>query len=519
MNKTRISWPFILLTALSMSVGWGVRGQFGHEYGAALAGALGAMAVALLSGREDWRRRIIFFGVFGAIGWSFGGSMSYGKVIAYAHSPDSATVLYGYANIFVLGFLWAAPGGAGTALPAFLSRDKLTEFFLPMSAVFGGWLVQDMAVDLFRPSFSGMWFSQGLGVTVAILAVLVMACVRRKLETGSSLVLHLCVGWWIGFLVLVRLCGLHMSPPREDGWAGCLGLVAGLLLFCRRYRLPGVAFATLATGFLGGIGFALGQALKTACIATGLQTNWHSVMEQTQGFLHGVALAIAMGLLLHRAPKVSDLPPLRRWTEAYGVVFILWLLTYLNFRRSPGNWLQYIKSMPERMYGIYGAAHFLPSRGFVGWFELAFLAMGAALVWLLVLHLKHGLPLVPNSWLGKGQLLYLAFLWTSTFINFADVLPRFAPQRLVTEWVITINSAICTVLAVAFAATPPRDLPGWPEGSYAAWIRKTIATGLAGAVLISFAGWGLKHVLFGNSAVGYSFPHIRFGPNNTNDRR
>ena len=175
MNKTRISWPFILLTALSMSVGWGVRGQFGHEYGAALAGALGAMAVALLSGREDWRRRIIFFGVFGAIGWSFGGSMSYGKVIAYAHSPDSATVLYGYANIFVLGFLWAAPGGAGTALPAFLSRDKLTEFFLPMSAVFGGWLVQDMAVDLFRPSFSGMWFSQGLGVTVAILAVLVMA--------------------------------------------------------------------------------------------------------------------------------------------------------------------------------------------------------------------------------------------------------------------------------------------------------------------------------------------------------
>src|SRR5450756_1977701 len=42
-----------------MSVGWGLRGQFGDQYGAALAGALGAMAVALLSGREDWRRRML----------------------------------------------------------------------------------------------------------------------------------------------------------------------------------------------------------------------------------------------------------------------------------------------------------------------------------------------------------------------------------------------------------------------------------------------------------------------------
>jgi len=108
-NRAGIFWPLVVLAGLSMSVGWGVRGQFGHEYGAALAGALGAMAIALLSGRPDWRRRVAYFGVFGAIGWSFGGSMSYMKVIAFSHSPDSATVLYGYANIFVLGFLWAAP--------------------------------------------------------------------------------------------------------------------------------------------------------------------------------------------------------------------------------------------------------------------------------------------------------------------------------------------------------------------------------------------------------------------------
>ena len=58
-HSRALSWPQILLTGLSVSIGWGVRGQFGHEYGAALAGALGGMAIALLSGREDWLPRIL----------------------------------------------------------------------------------------------------------------------------------------------------------------------------------------------------------------------------------------------------------------------------------------------------------------------------------------------------------------------------------------------------------------------------------------------------------------------------
>jgi hypothetical protein len=61
-----------LLCAFSMALGWRIRGQFGHEIGAALAGALGAMALALFSGREDWRRRIHYFALFGALGWAFG---------------------------------------------------------------------------------------------------------------------------------------------------------------------------------------------------------------------------------------------------------------------------------------------------------------------------------------------------------------------------------------------------------------------------------------------------------------
>src|SRR5581483_9358565 len=97
----------LLLTGLSVSIGWGIRGQFGHEYGAALAGALGGMVVALLSGREDWHRRVHYFAFFGAIGLAFGGGMSYMKDVAYVHSTDSLTVLYGFGTLFLLGFIWA----------------------------------------------------------------------------------------------------------------------------------------------------------------------------------------------------------------------------------------------------------------------------------------------------------------------------------------------------------------------------------------------------------------------------
>src|SRR3954469_22478427 len=91
------AWPILLLTALSLSLGWGIRGNFGHEAGAMIPGALAAMAVALTSGREDWSRRVAYFGMFGALGWSFGGSMSYMQVIAYTHSGHSPSVLYGFA--------------------------------------------------------------------------------------------------------------------------------------------------------------------------------------------------------------------------------------------------------------------------------------------------------------------------------------------------------------------------------------------------------------------------------------
>ena len=117
MDMAIIPWEMVLLCGLSLCVGWGIRGNFGHEYGAALPGALAAMALVLLSGREDWWRHVHYFALFGAIGWSFGGSMSYMMVVGYSHSSQSLTVFYGFANLFAIGFLWAALRGCRNCAP------------------------------------------------------------------------------------------------------------------------------------------------------------------------------------------------------------------------------------------------------------------------------------------------------------------------------------------------------------------------------------------------------------------
>src|SRR5262249_8090806 len=170
LDVTPPRWPYYLATALSLSLGWGIRGNFGHEYGAMIPGALAALSVCLMSGRPDWHARAAEFALLGALGWSFGGSISYMQVVAYTHSGHSPSVLYGFACLFVIGFLWAAPGGAGTALAALAPRNFLADLLLPMSLVFALWWLQGSAIAPWLASrgyqlnwFDTDWLAASLG--------------------------------------------------------------------------------------------------------------------------------------------------------------------------------------------------------------------------------------------------------------------------------------------------------------------------------------------------------------------
>jgi hypothetical protein len=513
-TRSRLTW-FTILTALSLWLGWGIRGNFGHEYGAMIPGALAAMAAILLSGREDWHRRIVYFATFGALGWSFGGSISYMQVVAYTHSGDSLSVLYGFACLFVIGFLWAALGGAGTALPAIVDQAFLDSLFLPVGVVFFFWWLQGLAIEplLVQHGFKLFWYdTDWLAASLALIAVFLAWGARRRLEPATSFVLHLAAGWWAGFLVLVLLLRLHMTPPRGDNWAGCLGMTAGLFWYCRQTGLRELARAALYCGFIGGIGFAAASMLKLVEVTSGYQTNWHSILEQTTGLFNGIGVAMAVAALARRTVPHAGLPDRRSWTEPLALGFVMLAIPYLNSRKNVAQWVA-TKSMPGEMAGLSAAA----------WFDLAYLALALAIYALWVRHQRRPLPVLPANWLGKGQLLYLGLLWTVVVFNFERVVVAFQAQRLVTEGVLYLVALACTLvlLCTADPGDLPLDLDEAPNPQAASkrpGLAATVAAGSIMAILSIVADWAIVRAIHGDRFAGHAGLNIRFGPRATISR-
>ena len=511
------SWAGHALVALALSVGWGIRGNFGHEYGAMIPGALSAIAVALASGRSDWLKRFAHFGFLGAVGWSFGGGISYMQVIAYTHSGHSNSALYGFACLTLIGFCWAALGGAFTAFPAFLDRSRLTALYVPALIVFGAWIVQDFAVAAWhqpggdsRHENPLYWFdTDWIGASVALMAMAVYCGVRRWVDFGSSLVIHMAAGWWVGFAGLVLALGFRMTPPRGDNWSGGVGLVLGLLVFLVRQRLNGVLWVMLVSGSLGGIAFALATTLKLVAIKSGLQTNWHSLLEQTYGLLNGLAISLPMSWVCRRQPEVDDESTeegsvRRRWTSAVAVTFVLGVVTYVNFTKNVAEWIK-LGAVPPLLAGVPATY----------WYTGFYALLIATILGLTLRHLRRPLAIVPESAAGRAQLLFAILLWWVVVGNYERVLIAFKAVRLVTEGVIFVNACLCTLLAFTLdrsraapaEASRPRYGLFFLLGSFV-----VCAALVAGNI---FGDWWVVRALHGDTFTGEASLHIRFGPNAT----
>jgi hypothetical protein len=473
------------------------------------------MAAMLLSRRPDWPSALPFFAMFGALGWSFGGSISYMQVVGYTHSGHAPSQLYGFACLFVIGFLWAALGGAGTALPAVASRCRIVALLPVLGVVILFWLLQGVAIEPWlRARGVGLdWYdTDWLAALLALAAAGLVVLVRRRNDEATSLVLHLAGGWWAGFGLLVLGLGLRMTPPRGDNWAGCLGMTGGALVYCLRSGLGEVARAALITGFIGGIGFAAASMLKLVEVTSGYVTNWHSVLEQTTGLFNGLGVAVAMRGLARRAgpidPEYAEPAVPVRWAEPVAVGFVLLGIPYVNLRKNVADWTR-ARSVPEVMYGIPAWT----------WFDLAFLIVAVGLCFLFVRHTRRPLAVVPETAVGRGQGLYLLLLAIMVVGNFERALVGFADQRLVTEGVIHLNAVVCAVLLLCcqgaeqpWAQVEP---PGTLGGTAGLGLPRLIALGMAAAAATIVLDWAIVRGIYGDRFAGHAGLHIRFGPNAT----
>lgn len=323
--------------------------------------------------------------------------------------------------------------------------------------------------------------------------------------------------------------GFRMMPPRGDSWANIVGAFAGMLLYMLRNGLAPVAYTSIIAGVIGGLGFIAAQFLKILMFVPGNRmlsddpswlsrwahwhsSNWHSLLaEQGVGLLYGVAIVVAMGLLSNRSVQAAPEPRVRKWTENFSVFFILGILLYVNMVKNVEDW--------TRPHGGHTALPALMKAPLIpwielsalGWFNVTFLLIGLCLAALLCLHQTRPLALVPSSWLGRGELFYLVFLWAIIAGNWAKALPAFTEQRLDTEWLITLNGLMVTFLLLYFARDEKQGAVALGR-SPAPLMRRVLAAGLT-AMLVGALTFTFVHQwIYGGRWDGYGRRSLRFGP-------
>jgi len=234
MKPSRLIYS-MLLSALALGTAWAVRGKFGHEQGAAWAGAIGALGVLLAARRSDWYDKVFKIMLASAFGWGLGGVMSYGMVVGYGRAQDLLSVYYSLVMLFVIGGLYGFIGGGFFGLALVDSRDQKIKW--------------------------------------------------------PSLLAEMTAGGILFYVFLIVQLEWFMTPPRSEMWAACLGAAVALAWYIVRRRLAGVLRVAVWSAFGAGFGFAFGNFLQVLGSAFHIPFNFWNVMEYSIGFFGGGGMA------------------------------------------------------------------------------------------------------------------------------------------------------------------------------------------------------------------------------------
>lgn len=223
------------MVGLTLGTTWAVRGQFGHEQGAAWAGGVAALCILVIAQREDWYAKVFKATLAAAFGWGLGGMMSYGIVVGYGHGVDFINVYYGLAMLFVIGGLYGFMGGGLFGLVLSSSKEKPVDWLLLIA----------------------------------------------KMVTGAVVVYFFIIVQW----------GWKMTPPRSELWAACLGMALALTWNMVQDNKWSALRVAVYAGLGAGFGFAFGNFLQVLGKESGIAFNFWNVMEYSLGFFGGLGMA------------------------------------------------------------------------------------------------------------------------------------------------------------------------------------------------------------------------------------
>ena len=256
---------------MSLATAWAIRGQFGHEQGAAWAGGIGGLAIVLLSKRADWYAKVFQLTLAPAAGWGIGGIISYGIVVGYGRGSDFGNVYYGLSMLFVIGGLFGLIGGG----------------------LFG----------------------------------LTLSDTKENPVKWPSLIVEMTIGAFIFYYLLIQELGWLMTPPRSEAWAGCFGMTVAMFWYMIRHRHYSAIRLAVFAGLGGGFGFAFGNFLQVLGTVSGIKFNFWNVMEYSIGFFGGIGMAY--GTFTSEWPRTDETVSRTRFLAPLLIVtliipFIVW---------------------------------------------------------------------------------------------------------------------------------------------------------------------------------------------------
>lgn len=264
----------LLLAGMSLGTAWAIRGQFGHEQGAAWAGGIGGLAIVVLAKRADWYQKIFKLGLLSALGWGAGGMISYGIVVGYGRGTDFGNVYYGLGMLFVIGSLFGLLGGG--------------------------------------------LFGLGLEDT------------KNKRVSWSRLTVEMVVGGTIIYQYFINSLSWLMTPPRSEAWAVCLGMAFAMIWYMVRNRYYSALRVALFAGLGGGFGFAFGNFLQVMGGVAEIKFNFWNVMEYSIGFFGGVSMAY--GVFSSKWPEQET--EITKTTNLFPLLMLVLVIPFIVWDQS-----------------------------------------------------------------------------------------------------------------------------------------------------------------------------------------
>ena len=121
-------------------MGWGIRGQYGHETGAMIAGVLMGFTLVLFFWPQATSLSAARVVALTVLGISFGGSMTYGQTVGLTHdSPligNWAALRWGMLGLMIKGGVWMGFAGVFMGMGFGGKRYRPLEIAMLIPALF-----------------------------------------------------------------------------------------------------------------------------------------------------------------------------------------------------------------------------------------------------------------------------------------------------------------------------------------------------------------------------------------------